>query len=98
METLWDQRFAQRTQAMTSSVIREILKITARPDVISFAGGLPAPEIFPVKEFAEACDVVLKEKPAEALQYGITEGYLPLREFLAGRTVRGGRAGSRRKT
>jgi 2-aminoadipate transaminase len=90
METLWDHRFAQRTQAMTSSVIREILKITARPDVISFAGGLPAPEIFPVKEFAAACDVVLSEKPAEALQYGITEGYLPLREFLTGRTVADG--------
>ncbi|MGB7537366.1 MAG: PLP-dependent aminotransferase family protein [Anaerolineales bacterium] len=90
METLWDHRFAQRTQAMTSSVIREILKITARPDVISFAGGLPAPEIFPVKEFTEACDIVLKEKPAEALQYGITEGYLPLREFLARKTARDG--------
>lgn len=90
METQWDHRFAQRTQAMTSSVIREILKITARPDVISFAGGLPAPEIFPVKEFAKACDVVLSEKPAEALQYGITEGYQPLREFLAEKTVREG--------
>jgi 2-aminoadipate transaminase len=90
METLWDRRYAQRTQAMTSSVIREILKITARPDVISFAGGLPAPEIFPVKEFAEACDIVLSEKPAEALQYGLTEGYLPLREFLAEKTARDG--------
>ena len=90
METLWNHRFAQRTQAMTSSVIREILKITARPDVISFAGGLPAPEIFPVKEFAQACEVVLSEKPAEALQYGITEGYQPLREFLAQKTVRDG--------
>jgi 2-aminoadipate transaminase len=84
MDTLWDQRFAQRTQQMNSSVIREILKITAKPDVISFAGGLPAPEVFPVKEFAAACDVVLSERPAEALQYGLTEGYTPLREFLAG--------------
>jgi 2-aminoadipate transaminase len=83
MDTLWDRRYAQRTEVMTSSVIREILKITARPDVISFAGGLPAPEIFPVKEFAQACDVVLSENPAEALQYGITEGYLPLRQFMA---------------
>jgi 2-aminoadipate transaminase len=90
METLWDHRFAQRTQTMTSSVIREILKITSRPDVISFAGGLPAPEIFPVKEFAKACDVVLSEKAAEALQYGITEGYQPLREFIAGAIVREG--------
>jgi 2-aminoadipate transaminase len=87
METLWDRRLAQRTHAMTSSIIREILKITARPDVISFAGGLPAPEIFPVKEFTEACDVVLSEKPAEALQYGLTEGYTPLRDFLAKKTV-----------
>jgi 2-aminoadipate transaminase len=90
MDTLWDHRYAQRTQAMTSSVIREILKITARPDVISFAGGLPAPEIFPVKEFAQACDVVLSENPSEALQYGITEGYLPLRQYMAGRTEREG--------
>jgi 2-aminoadipate transaminase len=90
MDTLWDHRFAQRTQQMTSSIIREILKITAQPDVISFAGGLPAPEVFPVKEFAAACDVVLSEKPAEALQYGITEGYTPLREFLARQSGREG--------
>lgn len=90
MDTLWDNRFAQRTQQMSSSIIREILKITAQPDVISFAGGLPAPEVFPVKEFAAACDVVLSEKPAEALQYGITEGYLPLRDFLARQTMREG--------
>jgi 2-aminoadipate transaminase len=90
METQWDHRFAQRTQAMTSSVIREILKITAKPDVISFAGGLPAPEVFPVKEFAAACDVVLSERPAEALQYGLTEGYTPLRDFLAAETRKEG--------
>jgi 2-aminoadipate transaminase len=90
METLWDQRFAQRTQQMTSSVIREILKITAQPDVISFAGGLPSPEVFPVKEFAAACDVVLSENAAEALQYGLTEGYTPLRQLLAGWAQREG--------
>jgi 2-aminoadipate transaminase len=75
---------------MTSSVIREILKVASQPDVISFAGGLPAPEIFPVKEFTLACNVVLDEKPAEALQYGLTEGYQPLREFLAAKTIREG--------
>jgi 2-aminoadipate transaminase len=90
MDTLWDHRFAQRTQQMTSSVIREILKIASKPDVISFAGGLPAPEVFPVKEFAAACDIVLSERPAEALQYGLTEGYTPLRDFLAAETRKEG--------
>lgn len=90
MDTLWDHRFAQRTKQMTSSVIREILKITAKPDVISFAGGLPSPEVFPVKEFAAACDVVLRERPAEALQYGLTEGFTQLREFLAKETQKEG--------
>ena len=48
MQTLWAERFAQRTQRMRSSAVRELLKLTEQPDVISFAGGLPAPEVFPV--------------------------------------------------
>jgi 2-aminoadipate transaminase len=68
---------------MGSSVIRELLKFTEQPDIISFAGGLPAPEVFPLKEFQEACNQVLKEHGAYALQYGTTEGYLPLREMIA---------------
>ncbi|HEY9077381.1 MAG TPA: PLP-dependent aminotransferase family protein [Anaerolineaceae bacterium] len=83
METLWDHRFAQRTQRMKSSAIRELLKLTENPDVISFAGGLPAPEVFPLQEVLEATQKVLKENGARSLQYGSTEGYLPLREMIA---------------
>jgi 2-aminoadipate transaminase len=82
MQTLWNQRFAQRTQRMTGSVIRELLKLTEQPDVISFAGGLPAPEIFPVEEFAAAAGRVLRDVGPRALQYGATEGYQPLREMI----------------
>lgn len=90
METLWDYRYAQRTHRMKSSAIRELLKLTELPDVISFAGGLPAPDVFPVAEFEEACHRVLQEKGAIALQYGATEGYLPLREMIARHTMRYG--------
>jgi 2-aminoadipate transaminase len=83
MQTHWDNRYAQRTQRMKSSAIRELLKLTELPDVISFAGGLPAPEVFPVKEFQQACQKVLQEQGSRALQYGPTEGYLPLRELIA---------------
>ncbi len=90
METPWDHRYAQRTQRMTSSAIRELLKLTEDPEVISFAGGLPAPDVFPVDEFNAACGQVLKEWGAQALQYGSTEGYLPLREMIARHTGRYG--------
>jgi 2-aminoadipate transaminase len=90
MQTLWDYRYAQRTHRMKSSAIRELLKLTEMPDIISFAGGLPAPDVFPVKEFEEACQRVLREKGAVALQYGATEGYLPLRELIARHTNRFG--------
>ncbi len=69
---------------MSSSAIREILKITQRPDVISFAGGLPAPELFPLAEVRAAVDKVLTDHGAAALQYSTTEGHLPLREWIAG--------------
>lgn len=90
MQTLWDDRFALRTKSMKGSAIRELLKITQMPDVISFAGGMPAPEIFPVQEFKEACIRVLENHGPEALQYGTTDGYLPLRELIAGRTNKTG--------
>jgi 2-aminoadipate transaminase len=86
MQTLWDQRFALRTQNMSGSTIRELLKLTQEPDIISFAGGLPAPEVFPVEEFTEACVRVMKQHGAQALQYGTTEGYQPLREMIARHT------------
>ena len=83
MQTPWEHRYAQRTLRMKSSTIRELLKLTQQPDVISFAGGMPAPEVFPIEEFRAACNRVLQERGAEALQYGATEGYLPLREMIA---------------
>jgi 2-aminoadipate transaminase len=77
--------FSQRAQKLTSSAIREILKVTERPEVISFAGGLPSPATFPVERLRAACVDVLTSAPAPALQYGPTEGYLPLREWVAER-------------
>ena len=90
METPWDHRYAQRTQRMGSSAIRELLKLTEKPNIISFAGGLPAPEIFPVEEFSIACERVLRNYGPLALQYSTTEGYLPLREMIARHTARYG--------
>ncbi len=88
MQTPWEYRYANRTQRMGSSVIRELLKLTEQPDIISFAGGLPAPEVFPVKQFQQACNKVLETEAAQALQYSTTEGYRPLREMIAERTGR----------
>ncbi len=90
MDTPWEHRYAQRTQRMKSSAIRELLKLTEDPEVISFAGGLPAPDVFPVEEFSTACEKVLKDWGAQALQYGSTEGYGPLREMIARHTARYG--------
>jgi 2-aminoadipate transaminase len=90
MSTPWEHRYAQRTQRMTSSAIRELLKLTEQPDMISFAGGLPAPELFPVDELRDAADAVLTRAGTKALQYGATEGYGPLREALARRMSRYG--------
>jgi 2-aminoadipate transaminase len=88
MQTPWEYRYAHRTKQMGSSVIRELLKLTEEPDIISFAGGLPAPDVFPVKEFQEACNYVLEHFGAQALQYSTTEGYRPLREMIARHTSR----------
>jgi len=81
---------SQRALALTSSAIREILKVTERPEVISFAGGLPSGSTFPVERMREATLKVLAEAPQAALQYGPTEGYLPLREWVAARLARNG--------
>jgi 2-aminoadipate transaminase len=75
---------------MGRSIIRDLLKLTLQPDVISFAGGLPAPELFPIEAFQEAACRVLADQPATALQYGPTEGYLPLRQFVCERMRRYG--------
>jgi 2-aminoadipate transaminase len=73
---------------MESSVIRELLKLTEQPDIISFAGGLPAPDVFPVEQFREACNYVMDNFGPQALQYSTTEGYRPLREMIARHTAR----------
>ncbi len=90
METPWDHRYAMRTQRMASSAIRELLKLTEKPDIISFGGGLPAPDVFPVEDFKAACMCVLDQWGPQALQYGTTEGFLPLREMIARHTARYG--------
>jgi len=79
----WEARLAERTAQMKSSVIRELLKFAMQPDIISFAGGMPAPELFPIREFDEACRHILAHEGEVALQYSPTEGYPPLKEWLA---------------
>jgi len=81
MTTQWTERYASRTSGMQSSAIREILKITQKPKVISFAGGLPAPELFPTERILEATERVITLQGRQALQYGLTEGFPPLREL-----------------
>jgi 2-aminoadipate transaminase len=83
LQTPWEYRYAHRTKSMGSSVIRELLKYAEQPGIITFAGGLPAPEVFPLKEFQEACNTVLATQGPQALQYSTTEGHLPLREMIA---------------
>jgi 2-aminoadipate transaminase len=90
MSTAWTTRYALRTRRISSSQIRELLKITQRPGMISFAGGLPAPEVFPIQRFEEACHKVLTQQAAAALQYGATEGYEPLRVLIANNMARYG--------
>jgi 2-aminoadipate transaminase len=81
----WSDSFARRTRNMKPSAIREILKLTQRSQVISFAGGLPAPGLFPVTRLREAADTVLEKYGSEALQYSTTEGHPPLRDWIASR-------------
>jgi 2-aminoadipate transaminase len=76
-------QLARRAERLEPSVIREILKITDKPGIISLAGGLPAPESFPVEAMREACQRVLTDTPREALQYAASEGHGPLREWVA---------------
>ena len=75
---------ARRASRLNPSTIREILKITERPGIISLAGGLPSADTFPVQAMAEATARVLRDSPREALQYAASEGFGPLREWVAG--------------
>lgn len=72
-------KFAPRMSGTHRSFVREILKVTENLDLISFAGGLPHPETFPVNEIKKAAHEVLSRAGAEVLQYSTTEGYRPLR-------------------
>ncbi|MEQ1806736.1 MAG: PLP-dependent aminotransferase family protein [Burkholderiaceae bacterium] len=74
---------ARRTERMNPSVIREILKVTEQPGIISLAGGLPSPDSFPIEAMREATQRVLRDQPREALQYAASEGFGPLREWVA---------------
>jgi 2-aminoadipate transaminase len=85
VESLHSVRFARRMEGMKPSAVREILKVADHPDILSFAGGLPAPELFPVAEIAAAHAKVLATDGAAALQYSVTEGYGPLRDWIATR-------------
>ena len=80
-------QFASRMDLLKGSEIRELLKLTAQPDIISFAGGMPAPELFPVEQMMEASMAVMKENGRVALQYSSTEGYPRLREQIAERML-----------
>ncbi|HVI51820.1 MAG TPA: PLP-dependent aminotransferase family protein [Candidatus Sulfotelmatobacter sp.] len=83
--TDWNDHYAQRAQRMQASEIRELLKLLDQPDIISFAGGIPDPKLFPVSAIAEATQRILGDEAsaAAALQYSVSEGYLPLRQWLA---------------
>jgi 2-aminoadipate transaminase len=83
MSQYWSERYAERIETLTSSAIRELLKLTQKPEIISFAGGLPASEFFPIERFEQSTCRLLEEQGQVALQYGTTEGYLPLREMIA---------------
>jgi len=76
-------QLAQRADKMNPSVIREILKVTEKPGIISFAGGLPSPQTFPIDAMREASERVLRDDGKAALQYAASEGYAPLREWVA---------------
>jgi len=80
-------RFAKRMDNVKASAIREILKLTEKPNLISFAGGLPAPELFPVEQIRYITGKILDEEGDKALQYSTTEGYNPLRELIAERLI-----------
>jgi len=85
----WHQIFATRNDRMKASEIRELLKLLDQPDIISFAGGIPDPNLFPAEAFKEAfSDALGPEMQATALQYSVSEGYAPLRDWIVGEMAR----------
>lgn len=90
MPISWNDRFSAGAREMRGSTLRRIFRESRRPGMISLAGGSPAPEVFPVEDIAAASERALLHHTIDALQYGLTEGYLPLRQFLAERMGRQG--------
>lgn len=86
----WTDLYARRVGWVTSSALHDILKLTQQADIISFSGGLPAPELFPIERFRHAADLVLSTCGQQALQYSPTEGFSPLRQLVAGNLGRNG--------
>lgn len=83
-------KFSKRADYVRASDVRELLKLTENPEIISFAGGMPAPELFPIEEMIKVSETVLREDGRKALQYGTTEGYRQLREYIAKRMAKSG--------
>jgi 2-aminoadipate transaminase len=86
----WEEKYAKRARGMRASAIRELLKLTQQPDIISFGGGLPSPDAFPVEIIKKVTLEVLTREPEKALQYGTTEGDPNLRRFIAERMAKFG--------
>ena len=88
----WAARFSQRMDRVHASEIRELLKLLDQPDIISFAGGIPDPSLFPADRIQAAYDEILAapDLAAQALQYSVSEGYLPLRQWIAARMTQDG--------
>lgn len=87
MTDQWTQRFSERMSRVRANEIRELLKLLDQPDILSFAGGIPDPELFPADRIQAAYDAVLSDRQLsqQALQYSVSEGYLPLREWIVER-------------
>lgn len=88
----WAGRFSERMSRVRASEIRELLKLLDQPDILSFAGGIPDPGLFPAEEIQKGYDAILADPvlSRQALQYSVSEGYLPLRQWIAERMTRDG--------
>lgn len=80
-----EYKFSDLANGLKASEIRELLKLTAQPEIISFAGGLPAPELFPLEELKKVDIAIIDKDGKAAVQYGTTEGYVPLRQHICER-------------
>src|SRR5690349_19063016 len=86
----WHQHFARRAKQMKRTAVRELLQLTTQPGMISFAGGLPGPDLFPMKRIADAAKAVLRKVGPAALQYGHSEGVPELRDWIVQQHARDG--------